>query len=47
MNKYLLLLIYIMKNNLDTEKRYESIKGIAGNAIGRVEALELPYSEDE
>ncbi len=26
---------------------YGSIKGIAGNAIGDVKALELPYSEDE
>ena len=26
---------------------YGSIKGIAGNAIGNVKALELPYSEDE
>ena len=25
---------------------YGSIKGIAGNAIGTVKSLELPYSED-
>jgi len=26
---------------------YGSIKGIAGNAISHVQALELPYSNDE
>jgi len=26
---------------------YGSIKGIAGNAIGNVQALELPYSDME
>ncbi len=31
----------------NTISMHGSIKGIAGNAIGRVEALELPYSEDE
>ncbi len=37
----------IEKVLINTTDMYASIKGIAGNAIQSVKALELPYSEDE
>jgi hypothetical protein len=37
----------IMKVLENTTAMYGSIRGIAGNAIGHIDALELPYFEDE
>ena len=37
----------IMKVLENTTGMYGSIRGIAGNAIGQIEALELPYIEEE
>ena len=37
----------IQKVILNTVNMYSSVKGIAGNAIGTIKALELPAPEDE